>query len=39
MKMIYKGQIIEPYESFYHNTSDSFFRGQLGGGYFSVLQV
>ena len=32
MKMIYKGQTIEPYESFYHNTSDNFFRGQLGGG-------
>ena len=37
MKTTYKGQTIEPYESFYHNTSDSFFRGQLGGGYFSVL--
>ena len=32
MKMTYKGQAIEPYESFYHNTSDDFFRGQLGGG-------
>lgn len=32
MKIIYKGKEIEPYESFYHNTSDKFFRGQLGGG-------
>lgn len=30
--IIYKGKEIEPYESFYHNTSDKFFRGQLGGG-------
>ena len=34
--IIYKGKEIEPYESFYHNTSDKFFRGQLGG-YFSLL--
>jgi hypothetical protein len=32
MKAFYKGQAIEPYESFYHNTSLQFFRGQLGGG-------
>lgn len=32
MKITYKGKVIEPYESFYHNTSDDFFRGQLGDG-------
>ena len=32
MKINYKGKVIEPYESFYHNTSDDFFRGQLGDG-------
>lgn len=32
MKIMYKGKIIEPYESFYHNTTLAFFRGQLGGG-------
>ena len=32
MKMIYKGRIIEPYESFYHIDSIQFFRGSLGGG-------
>lgn len=32
MKITYKGKEIEPYESFYHNTSDDFFRGQLGDG-------
>lgn len=32
MKINYKGKEIEPYESFYHNTSDNFFRGQLGDG-------
>lgn len=29
---MYKGKMIEPFESFYHNTSDNFFHGQLGGG-------
>ena len=32
MKILYKGKEIEPFESFYHNTSPEFFRGQLGGG-------
>ena len=32
MKITYKGKEIEPYESFYHNTSNDFFRGQLGDG-------
>lgn len=39
MKMTYKGQAIEPYESFYHNTSDDFFRGQLGGEFLDVVSV
>ena len=32
MKMIYKGQIIEPYESFYRNASERFVDGSVGGG-------
>ena len=32
MKMIYKGQIIEPYESFYRRASERFFHGTVGGG-------
>lgn len=39
MKITYKGQMIEPYESFYHNTSDNFFRGQLGGVFLGVVSV
>lgn len=31
MKMIYKGQTIEPYESFYRNASERFFHGTYGG--------
>ena len=30
--MEYKGEKITPYESFYWNTTERFFRGQLGGG-------
>lgn len=30
--MNYKGRIIEPYESFYWNDTEAFFRGQLGDG-------
>jgi hypothetical protein len=32
MKMIYKGQTIEPYESFYRRASERFFHGTVGGG-------
>ena len=32
MKMIYKGQTIEPYESFYRGASERFFHGTVGGG-------
>lgn len=32
MKMIYKGQTIEPYEGFYRNASERFFHGTMGGG-------
>ena len=31
MKMIYKGQTIEPNESFYRNASKAFFHGTIGG--------
>ena len=31
MKMIYKGQKIEPYESFYRGASERFFHGTVGG--------
>ena len=30
--MRYKGKNIHPYESFYWNTTERFFQGQLGGG-------
>ena len=30
--MRFKGKHIDPYESFYWNTTPEFFRGQLGGG-------
>lgn len=30
--MRFKGKHIDPYESFYWNTTEQFFRGQLGGG-------
>jgi DNA (cytosine-5)-methyltransferase 1 len=30
--MQFKGKHIDPYESFYWNTTQEFFRGQLGGG-------
>lgn len=39
MRIIYKGKIIEPYESFYHNTTLAFFRGQLGGGNLDALNA
>jgi hypothetical protein len=32
MEIQYKGKIIHPYESFYWNTTESFNRGELGGG-------
>lgn len=32
MKMIYKGQQIEPFESFYRTASERFFHGTMGGG-------
>ena len=28
--MNYKGRVIEPYESFYWNDTEAFFRGQCG---------
>lgn len=31
-KMIFKGQIIEPYESFYWKQTPRFFKGTMGGG-------
>ena len=31
MKMIYKGQVIEPFESFYRSASERFFHGTMGG--------
>ena len=31
MKMIYKGQAIEPFESFYRTASERFFHGTMGG--------
>ena len=31
-RMQYKGKHIDPYESFYWNTTPEFFQGQLGGG-------
>lgn len=30
--MQYKGKEIHPYESFYWDTTEQFFRGELGGG-------
>ena len=30
--MNYKGRVIEPYESFYWNDTEAFFRGQLDNG-------
>lgn len=30
--MIYKGQTIEPFESFYRTASERFFHGTMGGG-------
>ena len=32
MKILYKGQIVEPYESFYRTASRAFFHGSIGGG-------
>lgn len=32
MKMLWKNQTVEPYESFYRRTSERFFRGAYGGG-------
>lgn len=39
MKMIYKGQMIEPYESFYRAASERFFHGTMGGGLVDVVSV
>lgn len=30
--MNYKGRVIDPFESFYWNDTEAFFRGQLGNG-------
>lgn len=38
MKIKYKNKEIEPYESFYWDTSERFFSGQLGGGNFKMCQ-
>lgn len=32
MKIIYLNREIEPFESFYRNDSERFFRGCIGGG-------
>lgn len=32
MKILYKQKEITPYESFYWNTTQSFFCGEIGGG-------
>ena len=32
MKMYFKNQLIEPYETFYHTQSERFFKGTIGGG-------
>lgn len=39
MKMLWKGKVIEPYESFYRNTSERFFRGTVGGRLVDALNV
>ena len=39
MKMIYNGQIIEPFESFYRRASERFFHGTVGGGLVDVLNA
>lgn len=31
MKIMFKGQEVTPYESFYHNQSVRFFKGTIGG--------
>lgn len=36
MKIKYKNKEIEPYESFYWDTSERFFSGQLGGEFQGV---
>ena len=28
----YKGAIVRPYEPFYYNKSEKFFKGSMGGG-------
>lgn len=35
----YKGKSIQPYESFYWNTTQAFFRGQLGGAFQGMLNA
>lgn len=32
MRMYFKNQLIEPYETFYHTQSERFFKGTIGGG-------
>lgn len=39
MKMIYKGQMIEPYASFYRGESERFFHGTVGGGFLGRVNV
>jgi hypothetical protein len=38
MKILYKGKEITPNESFYWNTTQSFFHGELGGVFQGVLK-
>lgn len=39
MKMIFKGQKIDPFESFYRTASERFFHGTMGGGLVDAVNV
>ena len=39
MKILFKGQEVTPYESFYHNQSVRFFKGTIGGGKADALPL
>ena len=39
MRILIKGKWIEPYETFYANDSERFFRGMIGGGFLEVASV
>lgn len=39
LKIIYKGKEIAPYETFYWNATERFFRGQLGGVFQGALNA